>query len=287
MSELAPDRVEVLHRIEEYERLGYFDRDVENDPPTRPLRPGEVDYTLKKLSSRIASEIANEVARRHFDGCIKRGELVIREIRGLENYLAVKDRGVMITSNHFHPFDNYSVFKAIQKQLGRKRLYKIIREGNYTSFGGLYGYFFRHCNTLPLSADHRAFRELRDAVGVLLARGEKILIYPEQGMWWNYRKPRPLKPGAFHFAAKENAPVLPFFQTMEDTDRIGGDGYPIQAITVHILPAIMPDPTLSARQNAERMCEENYRLWKETYESVYGIPLTYTTVSEEEGPCST
>ena len=112
MSELAPDRVEVLKRIEEYERLGYFDRDVENDPPTRPLRPGEVDYTLRKFSSRIASEIANEVARRHFDKCIKRGELVIREVRGMEHYLAVQHRGVMITSNHFHPFDNYSVFKT-------------------------------------------------------------------------------------------------------------------------------------------------------------------------------
>ena len=164
--ELAPDRVEVLKRIEEYERLGYFDRDVENDPPTRPLRPGEVDYTLKKLSSRIASEFANEVARRHFDKCIKRGELVIKEVRGLENYLAVKHRGVIITANHFNAFDNYAVFKAIQKELGKKRLYKIIREGNYTSFPGLYGYFFRHCNTLPLSADHRAFRELRDAIGI-------------------------------------------------------------------------------------------------------------------------
>ncbi len=275
--ELAPDRVEVLKRIEEYERLGYFDRDVENDPPTRPLRPGEVDYTLKKLSSRIASEIANEVARRHFDKCIKRGDLVIKEVRGIENYRAVKDRGVIITANHFNAYDNYAVFKAIQKDLGRRRLYKIIREGNYTSFPGLYGYFFRHCNTLPLSADHRAFRELREAIGVLLGRGEKILIYPEQGMWWNYRKPRPLKSGAFHFAAKENAPVLPFFLTMEDTDRIGADGFPIQAYTVHILPAIEPDPTLTARENAERMCELNYEAWKQTYEQFYGIPLTYTT----------
>lgn len=284
--ELAPDRVEVLKRIEEYERLGYFDRDVENDPPTRPLRPGEVDYTLKKLSSRIASEFANEVARRHFDKCIKRGELVIKEVRGLENYLAVKHRGIIITANHFNAFDNYAVFKAIQKELGKKRLYKIIREGNYTSFPGLYGYFFRHCNTLPLSADHRAFRELRDAIGVLLGRGEKILIYPEQGMWWNYRKPRPLKSGAFHFAAKENAPVLPFFLTMEDTDRIGGDGFPIQAYTVHILPAIEPDPALTARENAERMCALNYEAWKNTYEEFYGIPLQYTTDSSEESSCS-
>ena len=142
---------------------------------------------------------------------------------------------------------------------------------------GIYGYFFRHCNTLPLSADHRAFRELRDAITVLLGRGEKILIYPEQGMWWNYRKPRPLKAGAFHFAAANKAPVLPFFLTMEDTDRIGADGYPIQAYTVHILPAIEPDAALSVRENAQRMCDRNYAAWKDVYEQFYGIPLTYTT----------
>ena len=272
-------RLEILRRIEEYERLGYFDRDVEDDPPTRPLRPGEVDYLGKKLSTRIAREFANQIAKRFFDRRIKRGELVIREVRGYENYLAVADRGVIITANHFNPNDNYAVFKVIQKQLGHRRLYKIIREGNYTSFGGIYGFFFRHCNTLPLASDRHAFREFRAALPVLLGRGEKILIYPEQGMWWNYRKPRPLKPGAFHFAAEANVPVLPFFLTMEDTDRMDEGGFPIQAYTVHILPAIEPDPALSTRENAARMCEYNYDVWKKTYEEFYGIPLTYTTES--------
>lgn len=286
--EQAKDRLEVLARIEEYERLGYFERDVENDPPTRPLRPGEVDYMGKKLRTRIAREFANQVAKRFFDRRIRRGELVIREVRGLENYLAVADRGVIITANHFHPNDNYAVFKTIQKQLGHRRLYKIIREGNYTSFGGIYGFFFRHYNTLPLASDHKVFREFRQSVAALLERGEKILIYPEQGMWWNYRKPRPLKPGAFHLAAAANAPILPFFLTMEDTDSLGDDGFPIQAYTVHILPAMEPQPSLSARANAERMCQYNYDVWKQTYENFYGIPLTYTTESETEddAPCS-
>lgn len=288
---LAKDRLEVLARIEEYERLGYFDRDVEIDPPTRPLRPGEVDYTGKKWWTRVTSELANYVARYYFDSCIKRGELVIREVRGLENYLAVADRGAIITTNHFNAYDNYAVFKAIEKQLGRRRLYKIIREGNYTSFSGIYGFFFRHCNTLPLAADHKAFREFRQSIPVLLERGEKILIYPEQGMWWNYRKPRPLKPGAFHLAAGAGVPVLPFFLSMEDTDCIGEDGFPIQAYTVHILPAIEPDPALTVRENAELMCNYNYDVWKKTYEDFYEIPLTYgadncNNRNKEATPCS-
>ena len=42
------------------------------------------------------------------------------------------------------------------------------------------------------------------AVSTILGRGEKILIYPEQAMWWNYRKPRPMKDGAIERMLKGN-----------------------------------------------------------------------------------
>ena len=279
------ERLAVLERIREYERLGFFDRDVEIDPPTRQLKEGEVDYLGKKLSTRIFTKIANFAAHSFFEKQIKQGNLVIKEIRGLENYLAVADRGALITCNHFNAFDNYAVYKAIEKSLGKRPLYKIIREGNYTSFGGLYGFFFRHCNTLPLSTRMVTLRELIESVNTLLQRGEKVLIYPEQGMWWNYRKPRPLKLGSFRFAAKAGVPVVPFFITTEDTDKKDAAGFPILAYTVHILPAIKPDPEKNIRVNTEEMCAKNYALWKEVYEETYGIPLTYETEGEVK-PCS-
>ena len=75
--EQSLERLLVLERIKEYEKKGYFDRDVENDPPTTPLKPGQVDYTLKKLSSKISSEIANRVAKKYFDKLIKQGQTVV------------------------------------------------------------------------------------------------------------------------------------------------------------------------------------------------------------------
>ena len=279
------ERLAVLERIREYERLGFFDRDVEIDPPTRQLEEGEVDYIGKKRSTRFFTKIANFAARSFFERQIKQGNLIIKEVRGLENYLAVADKGALITCNHFNAFDNYAVYKAIEESLGKRPLYKIIREGNYTSFGGLYGFFFRHCNTLPLSTRMVTLRELIESVNILLTRGEKVLIYPEQGMWWNYRKPRPLKLGSFRFAAKAGVPVVPFFITTEETDKKDAAGFPILAYTVHILPAIMPDPDKNIRVNTEEMCAKNYRAWQEVYESTYGIPLTYTTEGEVK-PCS-
>ena len=274
--EQAQDRLEILEKIREYEKMGWFDRDVENDPPTRPLRPGEADYVGKKLSSRIATRFANRMAYRYFDGCLARGEFVMDEVLGIEHYLAVKDAGAMITANHFSVFDNFAVYKAICPHLDGKNLYKVIREGNFTSFPGKYGFFFRHCNTLPLGSSLATLREMMDGVATLLGRGEKILIYPEQGMWWNYRKPRPLQEGAFDLALLSNVPVVPIFITMEDTDTIDGDGFPVQAFTVHILPAIYPDTTLPLPARKEKMRQKNYEAWVQVYEEFYGIPLIYS-----------
>ena len=289
--ERSQERLAILAKIDELERARLFDRDVEDDPPTIPIEPGTVDYTGKKLSTRIAAEFANQVAKHHFDKCIKKGALIIKEVRGLENYLAVADEGAMITCNHFHPFDNYAVFKSIERSLGRKRLYKLIREGNYTSFPGLYGYFFRHCNTIPIPSKSAAVREMMQAVGTLLKRGEKILVYPEQGMWWNYRKPRPMKDGAFFFAARAMVPVVPFFITMEDTEDLDADGFPIQAYTVHILPAIRPQAGTSMRENIRNMRKANEDAWKAVYEDFYGVPLCYLdpekTNETETEECST
>ena len=283
--EISENRKKILARIDEYEREGRFDVDVEDDPETTPLDPNTVDYTQKKLSTRIGSFIANRLGRNHFEKMIKRGDVVLKEVRGAENMEAVRKKGALVTCNHFNAFDNYAVYRTLIPVLEGKMLYKVIREGNYTSFGGFYGYLFRHCNTLPLSSSLKGIKALNRAMTELFARGEKILIYPEQAMWYNYRKPRPMKVGAFRFAVKNNVPVLPIFITLEDTEKYDADGLPIQAYTVHILPALYPDATLSTREDAERLCRENYRLWKETYESFYGKKLEYTTKGEVDA-CS-
>ena len=276
-------RLEVLKRIEEYEKKGWFTKDVEDDPPTIPLTPDKVDYLNKKLRNKIATFFVNIGAKRFIKNLVKNGQMVIKEIKGIENFEAVKDKGVILTCNHFNAFDNFAIHYALFPYMYRGNgnvLYKVIREGNYTNFPGIYGFFFRHCNTLPLSANFSTMKNFMHAMKVLLERGEKILIYAEQGMWWNYRKPRPLTSGSFRFAAESNVPVLPILITMEDTDKIGGDGFPIQAYTINFLTPIYPDPAKSKKENMEEMKNKNYEAWKKCYEDFYKIPLTYTTEQE-------
>ena len=278
--EKSKDRLEVLARIEEYEKKQWWTKDVEDDPPTRQLQPGEVDYTRKKLRSKIQTFFANRAGWKFIQNLVKTGAMILDEPEGLENFEAVKDKGLIMTCNHFNAFDNFAVLLTIDRFLKHHIMWKVIREGNYTNFPGFYGYLFRGCNTLPFSNNYSVTKEFFAAIKTLLKRKQKILVYAEQGMWWNYKKPRPVTGGAYRFAVENNVPVLPMFITMRDSDKIGDDGFPIQIYKVHVLPALYPDPSKTNKQNIEYLREKNYEIWKEVYEKTYGIPLTYNTQAE-------
>ena len=280
LSKISPDRLAVIRRISEYEKAGRFNEPVELDPEAKELLPEKVDYLCKKLSSKCKRRIANAIADKYFLALIKKGSLVIDGVTGKE-HLAALERGAVITCNHFSPLDNYIVFHGIRKFLPRKYLYKVIREGNYTNFKGLYGFFFRHCNTLPLSRNRRTMINFTSAVNALLKRGESVLVYPEQEMWWNYRKPRPFKVGAFKIAYRAGVPVLPTFISMQDDENsLDENGYPLQRHTLHILPPVYPDLALGDKMGAEKMKEEAFALCKAKYEEIYALPLAY---GSEEG----
>ena len=273
----AKDRVEVIKKIEEYEREGKFDVDVEQDPPGKTLMPDDIDYIHKSISDRLKTRFAFMIARRFVNNLIEEKQLIIKEIRGIENFRNLNS-GAIITCNHFNPYDSFAIQLAYEaaEQPGRT-FYRVIREGNYTSFPGFYGFLMRHCNTLPLSSNHRTMKKFMDATDKLLQEGNFVLVYPEQSMWWNYRKPKPLKSGAYMFAAKNNVPVLPCFITMKDSHIMGDDGFFVQEYTIHIGEPIYPDNTLNKTEKIRKMMDENSRVWKEIYESEYHIPLRYTT----------
>ena len=279
----SEERLKILEKIEEFERNGTFDIDVEDDPETIPLTSENVDYLNKKSTSKIKNVIANQAGKRYLNNLLKDNKLIIKEIRGLENLKNVST-GAIITCNHFNPFDSFAIEKAFREsgQNRTKKMYKVIREGNYTNFQGLYGFFFRNCDTLPLSSNLDTMKQFLNAVDTILKRKDFILIYPEQSMWWNYKKPKPLKIGAYKFAARNNVPVIPIFITMEDSSIIGEDGFFVQEYIINIGKPIKPDSKLSEKENANIMRDKNAEVWKEIYEDFYKVPLEYTTESKNK-----
>lgn len=279
----SQSRLEVLKKIEDLERNGIFDVDVEEDPPTIPLDAKDVDYLKQKETSKIMRKVAIKVGEGFVNVLMRNNKLIIKQINGIENMQNVKT-GAMITCNHFNPFDSFTVEKVfrISGQSKSKKLYKVIREGNYTNFSGLYGFFFRNCDTLPLSSNKKTMVAFMKAVDTILKRKDFILIYPEQSMWWNYRKPKPLKDGAFKIAARNNVPVIPVFITMQDSEIIGDDGFPVQEYIVNIEEPIYPDEKLSEKENANIMKDKNFEVWKKVYEEFYNMPLQYNTIKEDD-----
>lgn len=281
--EKSQDRLEILDEIDKLEREGKFDVDPEKDPPTIVLTPDNVDYLKTKKYSKIKRRVANKVGEKFLDEILKNNKLIIKQINGIENFKKI-DTGAMVTCNHFNPFDSFAVEKAFREagKIREKKLFKVIREGNYTNFPGFYGFLFRNCDTLPLSSNKRTMVEFMKAVDIILQRGDWILIYPEQSLWWNYRKPKPLKDGAYKMAARNNVPIIPIFITMEDSNIIGDDGFPVQEYIINIEEPIYPDSNKTEKENADIMKNKNFEIWKKVYEDFYKIPLQYTTKVKEK-----
>ena len=277
--ERSVDRVEIVKKIEEYEIAGRFDEDVENDPPGRVLLPEEIDYFRRGIREQAKTKMAFKMARKLVNRLIDEQKLIIKEIRGIEHFKNLQS-GALITCNHFNAFDSFAIQLAYEaSEQPDRTFFRVIREGNYTSFPGFYGFLMRHCNTLPLSSNHKTLRKFMDATDQLLKEGNFVLIYPEQSMWWNYRKPKPLKDGAFVFAVKNNVPVLPCFITMKDSEILGDDGFYVQEYTIHISEPIYPDTGLPHGKRIADLRKKNYKIWKEIYEREYQTPLTYLTTA--------
>ena len=284
VTEKSQERIEILEKIKQLEKEGRFDVDAEDDPPTKELTPENVDYLKKKKRNKLKNIFANKLGAMFLDAIIKDNKLIIKDIEGLENLSNIK-KGAVLTCNHFNPFDSFTIEEvfSMSGQRKKKKLYKVIREGNYTNFPGFYGFLFRNADTLPLSSNTRTMIKFMQAADTILKRGDFILIYPEQSLWWNYEKPKPLKNGAYKIATRNNVPVVPIFITMTDSDIIGDDGFPVKEYYVHIEEPIYPDKKLNEKENVNNMRNKNFEVWKNIYEDFYGIPLEYTTqINQEE-----
>ena len=268
--------MEILKKIAEYEQTGRFDEDVEDDPPSPVLKPEDINYLKKGLWGNCKRKIAFSAAYAFFHKLEKEKQIVVKPAEGLENL--ANAQGAVITCNHFHPMDSFIMQRVFDDSGHDKRLYRVIREGNYTNFPGFYGFLMRNCNTLPLSSNLQTMKKFLTAVKEVLSQGHCLLIYPEQSMWWNYRKPKPLKAGAFDMAVKNNVPVIPCFITMRDTAKLGPDGFPVQEYTPHLGEPIWPDTTLPKSVAKEKMKRQNEEFCRKVYEAEYGIPAPERSV---------
>ena len=170
------DKLNPFERIDALEKAGMFDVGVLDDPVTYELLPNQIDYEQKKLWTKVKSKIANTLSQIGIDGFMKKGMFAIKEIKGLENWQNIKT-GAILTCNHFSPNDSF-VTQKVLKASKKKKLYRVVLEGNYTN-PPMLKFFMRNCDVLPLSSNSQTMRKFMRAVDNILKRGDNILIYPE------------------------------------------------------------------------------------------------------------
>lgn len=271
---LGDNRVDVIKNIRDFALAEDFHRKVEiNDPvltaeESRAITQNYIE-SRNLVMFRIKSAIAVTMAKIATKIINKNTEIV-----GLEK---IPDdlKGVIITSNHFGPLEN-TVIRHLTNKLKRRKLNIISQTSNF-AMKGFIGFIMNYANTIPISAEPRYLA--RDFLYVmkekLVEKGEAVLLYPEQEMWFNYRKPRPPKNGAFFYASKLNVPIVSCFVEIVDLDEDDTPEFKKVKYILHVLDVLYPDIDKTAKENVEWLATQDYELKKECYEKSYNKALTY------------
>lgn len=271
---LGDNRRAVIENIKTFAENGEFHSKVElNDPVLTAEQSRQITDSYmenrKHLSFKAKTVLGVMLAKTATKLINKDTQIV-----GLEK-IPTDLGGVLITSNHFGPLEN-TVIRHLTNALGRRKLGIISQTTNF-AMTGIIGFLMNYADTIPISAEpHYLARGFLSVLKErLVDRKEALLLYPEQEMWFNYRKPRPPKKGAYFYAAKLNVPILSCFVEMVDLDEDDTPEFKKVRYVLHILDVLYPDKSKTTRENTEYLSERDYQLKKACYETVYGKALTY------------
>lgn len=270
---IGDNKGRVIANIKKAIENGEYNKKVEvGDPNLTAKEQEEIirNYMAKqdKLGYKINSKIANVIL-----STVTNMENKETEFVGLEN---IKDitGGAIITSNHFNPLDNI-IIQKLARDMGKKKLY-IVGQVTNLAMDGFIGFMMNHSNIIPISRQVSYLKkEFAKTIKNKLREDNYILIYPEEEMWFNYKKPRTLKPGAYYYAAKNNVPIISCFVEMINTNAIDNlEFYKVKHV-LHILPPIYPDSSKTAKENSVIMMQKDYEQKKQAYEQAYNKKLDY------------
>lgn len=197
------------------------------------------------------------------------------EVDGIENLDNLDlSKGAIITNNHFNPLDSYTSRKVVNDILNKNM--SIVIEDTNLKLPGMIGFLMNYLDVLPISkSPNYLVKKFIPELKNMLFKGSIVLIYPEEEMWFNYRKPRPCKRGAYHFASMFNVPIISCFTEIIDLNEEDNDEFNKVKYVVHILKPIIPDSNKSIKSNSIDMANIDYTQKKEAYVKAYNKELVY------------
>lgn len=270
---LEEKRDQVIENIQRATARGEFNVCVEPDDPTpsaderKELREGFL-RRFPTMRFRACNYAARAIA-----GTVT--ALVNRKtpVYGIEKVAGIQG-GAIVTSNHFSPVDN-TVVRTFLRQVGKRYMPVVGSEVNL-AMPGLFGFLMNYADIIPISTNPDYMKhDFESLLGNRLSAGEYVLMYPEQEMWFNYRKPRPCKRGTYYYAALFNVPIISCFVEIRDLDELEAPNFMEVSYDMHVLDPIYPNPEKTVRENSVIMCERDYKQKVAAYEAAYGKKLDY------------
>lgn len=260
-------REQVIDNIHRAVLEGDFHRKVEvDDPVLGAEEKKEIVLRWCRIYPTLRYRIFNRLVR-GLAAALTWWEGLRVEIIGMEQIQSIHG-GAILTSNHFNPVDNLFV-RLVARSKG-KRLYVVGQESNL-KMKGLLGFFMRYGDMIPITADpeymNHTFPGLLKSV---LDAGSYVLIYPEQEMWFNYRRPRPGKRGAYYYSALFRVPVISCFVETKDEKSLIRRQFHNVTCRLHILAPLFPDREKTVRENSREMLEEDNAQRRRLYERLSG-----------------
>lgn len=224
------------------------DKDYEFQPTTRTFKAGK--FVVKSLL-RTMLPVANKLL---FD----------LKIEGKDNLKQV-DNAIRV-SNHVMLLDTMINF---QVAFGHKHF---MTGAAFQVKKGLGGKFFRAGGFLPLASSIKAMSNLDKTITDIFDKGNSVVtFYAEQAMWEKYEQSRPLKKGAFHYAVKNNVPVIMTVILFREPSWIRKKFGFKKDCTVKICPAIYPKKDLSVKENIDYMQKATQEMYDRTVCEFYGF----------------
>ena len=241
--------------LTEEEKLKYINKFYQN-------QKSPIYFIKNKIANKTVRKIAKEIYPNI-------------NIIGLEklDYVDLTN-GAIITSNHFNPLDSYNIRKIVEEKL-HKKLYIVVQDTNL-AMPGFLGFLFNNIEVIPLSkSPNYIIKKFMPELKKILSKGNFVLIYPEEEMWFNYKLPRPCKRGAYQFAHELDVPVISCFVKMTDTNITDNNEFNIVKYDVFINKVIYPEKNESIKSDSRKMAEVDYETRKKAYEDAYNKELKY------------
>ena len=270
---IGKNKDKVINNIKNNIKNNELNKKVEVDDPN--LSDEQLDNLIKRFydirKNKLAFFIKSKIANKYIDK-LNNDLNKNKKIFGIENIKNIST-GAIITNNHFNPLDSLPIRKMV-KSINRN-LYIVTDAANLALPGNL-SFIINHLASIPLKRTPSYINKVfKPNLKKILDKNNFVLIYPEEEMWFNYKKPRPCKRGSYEFAAICNVPIVPCFTEMVVLDTDDNDEFKQVEYILHILKPIYPDPNKSSRTNSIEMSKLDYKQKIEAYEKIYNTKLNY------------